>query len=105
MIDTQCGLKCFSREAALNIFSQTTVDGFAFDAEVVYLTNQLNISYCRIPVSLINEYSSTLSLRRDALPMVRDVLKVRYSSLKLGRENGLSNGLPAEPPFTSRRAA
>jgi dolichyl-phosphate beta-glucosyltransferase len=75
--DTQCGLKLFSRESALNIFLQTTVDGFAFDVEVVYLTKQLRFSYCRIPVSLVNEHSSTLSLRRDALTMVRDVLKVR----------------------------
>jgi dolichyl-phosphate beta-glucosyltransferase len=75
--DTQCGLKFFSRAAALNIFSRTTIDGFAFDAEVVYLTNQLNISYRRIPVTLVNDYSSTLSLSRDAVPMVRDVLKFR----------------------------
>jgi dolichyl-phosphate beta-glucosyltransferase len=76
--DTQCGLKLFSRPAAISIFSQTTVDGFAFDAEVVYLANQLDISYRRIPVTLINEHSSTLSLRRDAIPMMRDVLKIRY---------------------------
>jgi len=102
--DTQCGLKLFARKAALNIFLQTTVDGFAFDAEVVYLTHQLNISYCRIPVSLINEYSSSLSLSRDALPMVRDVLKVRYSGWK-SIAKMVVHDLPAEPAFTSRRAA
>ncbi len=31
----------------------------------------------RIPVTLINEYSSTLSLSRHALPMLLDVLKLR----------------------------
>ena len=102
--DTQCGLKLFAREAALNIFSQVTVDGFAFDAEVVYLTNQLNCSYCRIPVSLINEYSSTLSLSRDALPMVKDVLKVRYSRCNSVAKMDVLD-LPAEPQFTLRRAA
>jgi dolichyl-phosphate beta-glucosyltransferase len=76
--DTQCGLKVFSRAAALSIFSRTTVDGFAFDAEVVYLTNQLSISYRRIPVTLINDRSSKLSLRRDAIPMARDVLRILF---------------------------
>jgi dolichyl-phosphate beta-glucosyltransferase len=104
VIDTQCGLKCFAREAALNIFSQTTVDGFAFDAEVVYLTNQLNIPYCRIPVSLVNEYSSTLSLRRHALPMVRDVLKIRYSGWKPVVKM-VAQHTSVEPPMTSLRAA
>jgi dolichyl-phosphate beta-glucosyltransferase len=102
--DTQCGLKLFTRDAALNIFLQTTVDGFAFDAEVVYLTNQLNFSYCRIPVALVNERSSTISLRRDALPMVRDVLKVRYSRWKSVATMVIQD-LPAEPPSASRRAA
>jgi dolichyl-phosphate beta-glucosyltransferase len=33
--DTQCGLKVFTQRAARQIFSQTAVGGFAFDAEVV----------------------------------------------------------------------
>ena len=75
--DTQCGLKIFSRRAALEIFSRTTIDGFAFDAEVVFLTDRLSLPYRRIPVTLINEYASTISLTRHALPMVLDVVKFR----------------------------
>jgi dolichyl-phosphate beta-glucosyltransferase len=102
--DTQCGLKFFSRAAALSIFSRTTVDGFAFDVEVVYLTKYLNISYRRIPVTLVNEYSSTLSLSRDAIPMVRDLLRIR-----LLRKSLLSRSfdeIPSiEPLLPSRCAA
>ncbi len=75
--DTQCGLKIFSRRAANEIFSRTTIDGFAFDAEVVFLTHRLTLPFCRIPVTLINEYASTISLTRHALPMVLDVVKMR----------------------------
>ena len=50
--DTQCGLKIFSLSAAREIFSRTTLDGFAFDAEVVLLTEQLGLPYHRIPVNL-----------------------------------------------------
>ena len=54
-----------------------TIDGFAFDAEVVFLTDRLSLPYRRIPVTLINEYASTISLTRHALPMVWDVVKLR----------------------------
>jgi len=81
--DTQCGLKLFSRSAARAIFSRSTLDGFAFDTEVVYLTHRLNIPFRRIPVSLVNDHSSTVSLLRHVLPMLVDVVKVRYRHRKL----------------------
>ena len=68
--DTQCGLKIFSRRAAFEIFARTMIDGFAFDAEVVYLAKRLSLAFCRVPVTLINEYASTISLpaRHAACP-------------------------------------
>lgn len=80
--DTQCGLKAFSRRAALELFTRTTIDGFAFDAEVVFLTHRLKLSFQKVPVTLINEYASTISLTRHALPMLLDVLKVRRRAWK-----------------------
>ena len=74
--DTQCGLKLFRRQAALEIFGRTTIDGFAFDAEVVMLTHRLGLPFRRVPVTLVNEFASTLSLRRNALPMLMDVMRV-----------------------------
>jgi dolichyl-phosphate beta-glucosyltransferase len=74
--DTQCGLKVFSRQAALDVFSRATIDGFAFDAEVVMITHRLGLPFQRVPVTLINEFTSTLSLRRNALPMLLDVFRV-----------------------------
>lgn len=75
--DTQCGLKLFSRQAALEIFGRATIDGFAFDAELVMLTHKLDLAFNRVPVTLVNEFSSTLSLRRNALPMLLDVIRVK----------------------------
>lgn len=80
--DTQCGLKVFSRRAARQIFSRATVNGFAFDAEVVFLTHLLHLSFVKIPVTLVNDYATTISLTRNALPMLMDVLNVRWRSLK-----------------------
>ena len=82
--DTQCGLKLFSRRAALEIFARGTIDGFAFDAEVVMLTHRLGLPFRRVPVTLVNEFASTLSLRRNALPMLLDVLRLRWRD-RMGR--------------------
>jgi dolichyl-phosphate beta-glucosyltransferase len=80
--DTQAGFKIFSRDAAQRIFSRATIDSFAFDAEIVFLTHQLRLRFRRQPVVLSNERGSTLSLARHTLPMLRDVLRVRWQSLR-----------------------
>jgi dolichyl-phosphate beta-glucosyltransferase len=80
--DTQAGLKLFSADACREIFSRTLIDGFAFDAEVVFLTHHLGFSYRRIPVYLINEESSSLSVWRHTLPMLREVVQIRLRALR-----------------------
>src|SRR5207302_7984667 len=106
--DTQCGLKVFSRRAAIEIFSRTTIDGFAFDAEVVFLAARLSYSCRRIPVTLINEYGSTISLSRHALPMLLDVIGLRLRALRgeydleLRSDLALAEAAPgAEPTRTA----
>lgn len=96
--DTQCGLKIFSRRAAQTIFSRTTINGFAFDAEVVYLTHHMKLAFRRIPVTLINEYASTLSLSRHALPMLLDVINLRLRAWRgeYDRQPALEGLLPKE---------
>jgi len=80
--DTQCGLKIFSQQAARRIFSRATINGFAFDAEAVFLAHCLRLRIQKVPVTLINEYASTISLSRNAIPMLLDVLKVRWRALR-----------------------
>lgn len=80
--DCQCGLKMFSRRAAVEIFSRAQVNGFAFDTEVVMLAERLDLARCCLPVTLVNEESSTVSLWRHSLPMLRDVALAWF---RLGR--------------------
>ena len=104
--DTQCGLKLFSRRAALEIFGRATIDGFAFDAEVVMLTHRLGLPFRRVPVTLVNEFASTLSLRRNALPMLLDVVRVRLRERAGQRRSGAAVHLRAAKPrpAASRRS-
>jgi dolichyl-phosphate beta-glucosyltransferase len=83
--DTQCGLKLFSHRAAREIFSRATIEGFAFDAEVVFLAERLALPFRRVPVHLIREYASSLSISRDALPMAWDVVRLWFRGRSLPR--------------------
>jgi dolichyl-phosphate beta-glucosyltransferase len=76
--DSQCGLKIFSRRAAVEIFTRTEVDGFAFDTEVVMLAARLGLTHACLPVTLVNDQASTVSLWRHSLPMALDVVRARW---------------------------
>jgi dolichyl-phosphate beta-glucosyltransferase len=102
--DTQCGLKIFSNRAARQIFSRTTIDGFAFDAEVVMLTHLLELSFDKIPVTLVNEYATTISLTRNAIPMLMDVVGVRWNVLRNAYHTGEFVSTPPDEA-TQRKAA
>jgi len=91
--DTQCGLKAFSLSAAHEVFSRLTLNGFSFDAEVVFLTQRLGLTFQRIPVNLVREYGSTLSLRRHTIPMLCDIVALWWRSRGLQR-------LPPQCPQT-----
>jgi glycosyltransferase involved in cell wall biosynthesis len=75
--DTQCGLKGFRRHAALEVFGRARLDGFAFDAEVLFLARRLGLAVSEVPVRAEERDGSKVQLVVDALGMVRDVLRVR----------------------------
>ena len=75
--DTQCGLKGFRRHAALEVFGHARLDGFAFDAEVLFLARRLGLVVSEVPVRAEERDGSKVQLVVDALGMLRDVLRVR----------------------------
>ncbi len=75
--DTQCGLKGMRRDVARLVFSRSTVDGFAFDVEVLHLVERDRLSLVEVPVVLEDHEVSTISVVPVALDMVAEVLRVR----------------------------
>lgn len=78
--DTQCGLKAFRADAAREVFGRCRVDGFAFDIEVLHLTEQLDLSHVDVAVEVENSPRSTVHVGRDALRLARDVRRIRQWS-------------------------
>jgi dolichyl-phosphate beta-glucosyltransferase len=75
--DTQCGFKAFRRRAVEPIFSRQTVDGFAFDVEILVLAQLMNFKVEAIPVRWVNSVDSKVRIWIDPLKMFYDLLRIR----------------------------
>jgi glycosyltransferase involved in cell wall biosynthesis len=80
--DTQCGLKGFRRGAAEATFRRAKVDGFAFDAEALWIARRLGIEVVEVPVRAEERQGSKVRLGGDALRMVADVWRVRRAAAR-----------------------
>ncbi len=75
--DTQCGIKGYRRQAARDIFSRCTADGFSFDFEVLMRSDRMGLKVEQIPVSVINFRASKVNVVKDSARMFRDVFRIR----------------------------
>ena len=80
--DTQCGFKCFKREAAMQIFPLQKLSGFAFDVEMLYIAKKLGLKIREHPVRWINSPDSRVGIVSGSSSMLIDVLKVRFYDWK-----------------------
>lgn len=81
--DTQAGLKGFRRRAARELFLRQKVDGFAFDAELLYLARKLNLKVGQIPAQVSGTHSyktSRVKLTADTLTCLWDFFLIRIRS-------------------------
>ncbi len=76
--DSQCGFKCFRREAARDLFRRQKLDRFSFDAEIVFLAQRLGYRLLEKPVSWKNSARSRVSLLSDPLNMFMDLARIRW---------------------------
>ena len=75
--DTQCGCKAFRSDAARAVMGAGTIDGFAFDIEVLHLVERYGLSLCEIPVEVANSDTSTVRAVRDGIGVGIDILRIR----------------------------
>lgn len=75
--DTQCGFKCFRRKAALDLFSIQTIDGWAFDVEILHAAQRRGYRLVEVPINWYYGEGSRVSPIRDSVNMVVQVLRIR----------------------------
>ncbi len=85
--DTQCGFKLFTRAAAQELFGAQTLDGFAFDVEVLLLAKDRGYRIREVPVVWYHAPNSKVSPITDASRMFADLVRLRARRLA-GRLRG-----------------
>ncbi len=76
--DTQCGFKGFTADAAQEIFSRAVIDRFAFDVEVLYLVEHLELTAAEVPVTVDHSADTTVRLVAQSLQVVADIGRIRH---------------------------
>ena len=79
--DTQCGFKVFRATAAETLFALQTLDGFAFDAEILFLARKRGFSVAEVGIDWHYRSESKVRPIRDGWRTLRDLIRVRYRSL------------------------
>jgi dolichyl-phosphate beta-glucosyltransferase len=80
--DTQCGFKCFRREVALDLLPCQTIDGWAFDVELLYIAQRRGYRIIEVPVHWYYRANSRVSPIRDSINMLTEVLRIRLNGAR-----------------------
>ncbi len=80
--DTQCGAKLFKSDVAKFVFSKTTIYGFSFDVEVLFIAKKYRYKILELPVVWSHCKDSKINLLVDGFRMLCDVIKIKMNDLK-----------------------
>jgi hypothetical protein len=111
MRDTQCGFKGARTAEAKLLFHYTTIDGFAFDVELLARAVGLGWTVREVPVSWRDVPGSHVDVARHSLTMLSDLVRARLRSgslpglLGLELEPGALEGVPDACRDSSLEAA
>jgi dolichyl-phosphate beta-glucosyltransferase len=80
--DTQCGFKLYRRQAALDIFSRATIDGFAFDVEALLIARIMGYRIAEIPIRWRNYPDTSVRMLRHGSRMLIDLFRIKWNSMR-----------------------
>lgn len=75
--DTQCGFKAIKGDIAREMSLKTIVDRFAFDVEYLYYAKLHKYSILEIPVTWINDESSTVKIGKSSIEFLKDMTRIK----------------------------
>ncbi len=80
--DTQCGFKLFEKSVARDLFSVSTINGYGFDLELLYVAHQRGYRVTEVPVNWSDQPGSKVRVLRDGFAMLRELARVRRNWTK-----------------------
>lgn len=91
MFDTQCGIKGFRSDIAIDIFSKSLINGFAFDVEIIYIALKRNYDIKRLPVKLRSQDGKSVNILKSSLFMLVDIPRILLNFYN-GKYKKIKNG-------------
>ncbi|HEX4348406.1 MAG TPA: dolichyl-phosphate beta-glucosyltransferase [Vicinamibacterales bacterium] len=82
--DSQCGFKMFTAAAVASVFPRVDVEGWAFDVEALAIARAQGLRIIEVPIEWHYRKDSRLSMCRDGVAMLRELLRIR-GNIKSGR--------------------
>lgn len=76
--DVTCGFKAFRGEVARDLFSRQKIDGWSFDAEILYLAKRAGYRIQEIPVSWRDDPQTKVRLFHAVFGSLFDLLRIRF---------------------------
>jgi len=80
VVDTQCGFKLFSAEAAGRIFPKQSVNGWLFDVEILTIAHTLGYKIKEVAVDWYDDEKSKLRAARAAWNSLKDLRTIRQKA-------------------------
>jgi dolichyl-phosphate beta-glucosyltransferase len=79
VMDTQCGFKGFTADAAKAIFSRVGISGFTFDVEVLLIAKRLGYRVAELPVNFAyNGEASSVKILQIVVRTILDLMKIYW---------------------------
>ena len=75
--DTQCGFKFISSKDIYDLSMELSIEGFMYDLDLIYSCFKKSIDVVEIPIKYIFHSNSSVSLLRDPVVMLIDMLTIR----------------------------
>ena len=80
--DITCGFKALQRQAAKQIFSKMTLNGWSFDAELFFLARYFKLKVVQVPISWSDQPNTKVRVFKDAITSFCELLLIRFRALK-----------------------
>jgi len=80
--DFTCGFKGFRRAASQTIFARSTLDGWAFDAELVVIAEVHGAKLAQVPVRWQHEDDTKVRLLSAVLESLAELLRIAWKRLR-----------------------
>jgi dolichyl-phosphate beta-glucosyltransferase len=80
--DVTCGFKAYRGDAGRDVFARVRVFDWSFDAEMLWIAGELNLSVVEVPVRWQDRAGTKVSLLRDALLSLAGLFRIRWNAAR-----------------------